>query len=150
VADEETSRDADSDAFQALRFVAAKRLRRGRLTVIDATNVHPRSRRPLTALARAKGLPVAALVFDLPEAVRRERNRGHRRLSDEVLDRQAAGMRDSLMTLAQEGIEPVYVLDSQASVEAAVVSRRRHAVPPADAVAPRPTVSVRQLELLQP
>jgi predicted kinase len=151
VADDEGSREADSDAFQALRFVAAKRLRRGRLTVIDATNVRPRSRRPFIALAAARGLAVAALVFDLPEAVLKSRNRNHRLIPVEVLEEQAASMRDSMNNLAGEGIAPVYRLESEAAVEEAVVRRLPVAFPAgARAASPRPANLARQLELLEP
>src|SRR5690349_716777 len=39
VSDDENSQEATTDAFDVLRYIAAKRLKRGRLTVIDATNV---------------------------------------------------------------------------------------------------------------
>src|ERR671914_401857 len=52
VSDDETDQAASKDAFEVLHFVAGKRLAAGRLTVIDATNVQPESRKPLRALAR--------------------------------------------------------------------------------------------------
>src|SRR5262245_43984259 len=52
VADEENDQTATDDAFAALHYVAARRLARGRLTAIDATNVQPEARKPLIALAR--------------------------------------------------------------------------------------------------
>ena len=130
VSDDEGVKDADSDAFQALRFVAAKRLRRGRLTVIDATNVRPRSRRPFVALALVRDLPVVAVVFDLPQAVRQARNLAHRALPAEVLEQQARGAGDSLPVLGQEGVSQVYVLDSEQAVEEAIVRRRPIAATP--------------------
>src|SRR5438105_6044423 len=39
VADDENDQSASADAFAVLHFIAAKRLERGRLTVVDATNV---------------------------------------------------------------------------------------------------------------
>lgn len=146
VADDEAALDAGPDAFQALRFVAARRLRRGRLTVIDATNVLPGARRPLVGLARSNRLPAVAIVFDLPERVRQERNRRHRVLAPEVLDRQAEAMRHTVSRLAQEGFEPVYVLDSEQAVADAVVQRRP---PPAAEPAAEPQDGApRQLDLL--
>jgi len=52
VADDPNSQAATSDAFDVLQFIGGKRLARGRLTVIDATNVQEESRRPLVRLAR--------------------------------------------------------------------------------------------------
>lgn len=146
VADDEAAPDAGPDAFQALRLVAARRLRRGRLTVIDATNVLPGARRPLVGLARGNRLPAVAIVFDLPERVRQERNRLHRALAPQVLDRQADAMRHTLGLLAQEGFAPVYVLDSEQAVAEAVVAR--HPAPAQDPAAERQDHAPRQLELL--
>src|SRR2546423_14718397 len=52
VSNDENSQDATNDAFDVLRYIAGKRLTRGLLTVLDATNVQPESRKPLVALAR--------------------------------------------------------------------------------------------------
>src|SRR5438477_5066595 len=52
VSDEENNQAATNDAFAVLHFIASKRLELGRLTVIDATNVQPESRRPFVELAR--------------------------------------------------------------------------------------------------
>src|SRR5215217_1099616 len=52
VADDENAQDATEDAFDLLHTIAGRRMARGRLTVVDATNVQPESRRPLVALAR--------------------------------------------------------------------------------------------------
>src|SRR5205823_6759352 len=60
VSDDENSQAATGDAFDVLNYVAAKRLARGLLTVIDATNVQEEARRPLVRLAREHDvLPVA-------------------------------------------------------------------------------------------
>ena len=40
VSDDENNQAATRDAFEVLHFIAAKRLAAGKLTVIDATNVH--------------------------------------------------------------------------------------------------------------
>src|SRR3954447_9557704 len=52
VADDETDQSASAAAFDALHHVAGLRLRAGRLTVIDATNVAPHARAGLVRLAR--------------------------------------------------------------------------------------------------
>jgi protein phosphatase len=46
VSDNENDQTATKEAFEVLHFVARKRLAGGRLTVIDATNVQPDSRKP--------------------------------------------------------------------------------------------------------
>ena len=52
VSDDENSMEATGDAFDVLKFVVGKRLARGLLTVIDATNVQPEARKPLVELRR--------------------------------------------------------------------------------------------------
>ena len=75
ISDDENDQAVTKDAFDVLRFVAGKRLTRGRLTVIVATNVQPEARKPRGELARQSHcLPVAS-VLDLPERVCQERNR---------------------------------------------------------------------------
>ena len=44
VGDDENDQGVTREAFDALRFVAGKRLELGRLTVVDATNVQPEAR----------------------------------------------------------------------------------------------------------
>ena len=58
-----------------LQYVAGKRLARGLLTVIDATNVQPEARKPLVELAREHDVLPVAIVLELPEEVCHERNR---------------------------------------------------------------------------
>src|SRR5215217_4035605 len=74
VSDNENDQAATKDAFEVLNFIARKRLAAGRLTVIDATNVQPESRKPFVALAREFHCLPVAIVFDLPERVCHERN----------------------------------------------------------------------------
>src|SRR5947207_704378 len=78
VSDDENNQAATNDAFDVLHFIAAKRLVRGRLTVVDATNVQPESRAPLVHLARKYHCLPVALVLDMPESVCYERNQGRR------------------------------------------------------------------------
>jgi protein phosphatase len=68
VSDDENDQSSTDDAFAALHFVAARRLARAKLTVVDATNVQPDARKPLVALAREYHvLPVAIIVSELPQ-----------------------------------------------------------------------------------
>ncbi len=75
VSDDESDQSATDDAFAALHYIAARRLARGRLTVVDATSVQPEARKPLVALAREYHVLPVAIVLDLPERVCHERNR---------------------------------------------------------------------------
>jgi len=119
VADDENDQSASGDAFEALYHVAATRLRRGRLTVVDATHLHRDDRALLVAAAREQDVLPVAVVFDLPAAVTRQRNAGHRGLADHVLRRQQDALRRSVRGLGREGFRKVHVLSSVDDVAAA-------------------------------
>jgi protein phosphatase len=73
VSDDENDQAATGDAFEVLHYVAAKRLARGLLTVVDATNVQPESRKPLVELARRYHVLPVARVLELPERLCQDR-----------------------------------------------------------------------------
>jgi polynucleotide kinase-phosphatase len=126
VCDDENDQAATNDAFEVLHFIAAKRLAAGRLTVVDATNVQPEARKPLVALAREYDVLPTAIVFNLPERLCQERNRGrpNRDFGTHVIRRQSEQLRRSLKYLSKEGFRHVAVLRSPDDVEAAVVERQ--------------------------
>ncbi len=67
VSDDENDMRASDDAFEVLHAIARKRLARGLLTVVDATNVQKEARASLVALAREYHVLPVAVVLDLPE-----------------------------------------------------------------------------------
>src|SRR5216110_1637828 len=98
VSDEENNQAVTNDAFEVLHFVAAKRLALGRLTVIDATNVQPESRRPLVELARKYHCLPVAVVLNLSERLCQDRNRSRdeRNFGPHVVRQQHSQLRRSL------------------------------------------------------
>src|SRR5688572_3303530 len=126
VSDDENDQSSTNDAFAALHFVAARRLARGRLTVVDATNVQPEARKPLIALAREYHVLPVALVLDLPERVCHERNRSRtdRGFGPHVIRHQRSQLHRSLRGLGREGFRHVHVLSSEEAVEAATITRQ--------------------------
>lgn len=112
VSDDENDQSATKDAFEVLRFIAAKRLAAGKLTVIDATNVQPESRKPLIALAREYHCLPVALVLDVPEKVCIERNRGRpdRQFPGHVVRQQLQQMHRSMRGLEREGFRHVHTI----------------------------------------
>ncbi|MGN6506645.1 MAG: AAA family ATPase, partial [Tepidisphaeraceae bacterium] len=125
VANDENDQAATGDAFDVLGYIAAKRLARGLLTVVDATNVQPEARKPLVALAREHDVLPVAIVLQLPEEICRERNRTRpdRSFGSHVIRNQAMQLRRSLRGLQREGFRHVFVLRSLEEVAAAAVSR---------------------------
>src|SRR5690242_10512524 len=75
VSDDENDQAATEDAFQVLHYIAAKRLARGKLTVIDATNVQLEARKHLLKLAREYHCLAVAIVFNLTTSICHKRNR---------------------------------------------------------------------------
>ena len=127
VSDDETDQTATGDAFEVLRFIAAKRLAAGKLTVIDATNVQVDARKPLLALAREYHYLTVAIVFDMPTKLCQERNeaRPDRNLKPHVVRQQHQQLRRSLRNLKREGFRHfVYVMSTPETVEATCVERQ--------------------------
>ena len=142
VSDDENDQTSTDDAFAALQFVAARRLARGKLTVVDATNVQPEARKPLVVLAREYHVLPVAVVLDLPERVCHERNRSRpdRDFGPHVIRNQRSQLHRSLRGLGREGFRHVHVLKSQEEVDAAVIERqplwnnRKHETGPFDII----------------
>jgi len=126
VSDDETNQAASADAFAVLHAIAGKRLRRGRLTVVDATNTHVEARKALVEIAREHFVQCVAIVFDLPEdvLVARNRERPDRRFGSHVLRNQRSQLRRSLPALQKEGFRNVWILRSPEEVDAVAVERR--------------------------
>ena len=118
VADDENSLEATDDAFASLHFVAARRLARGLLTVVDATNVQPEARKPLVELAKRYHAQPVAIVFDLPQSLCEERAavRTDRDLPPHVIPRQYRQLRRSLKGLKREGFRRIFALRSPTDV----------------------------------
>ncbi|SOD02532.1 polynucleotide 3'-phosphatase /polynucleotide 5'-hydroxyl-kinase /polynucleotide 2',3'-cyclic phosphate phosphodiesterase [bacterium JGI 053] len=125
VRDDETDQSATTDAFDVLHFVARRRLRAGRIVVVDATSVQPESRKALVALARECHVFAVAIVLNLPERVCSERNRARtdRQVPPHVIPQQVSQLRRGLRGLQREGFRQVYVLDSPQAVETAALVR---------------------------
>ena len=126
VSDDENDQAATTDAFEVLHFIGRKRLAAGKLTVVDATNVQPEARKPLVQLARDFHCLPVAIVFNLPERVCHDRNRGRsdRDFGPHVIRQQMQQMRRSLRGLEREGFRHVFVLSTPEEVDAAVIERQ--------------------------
>ncbi|HET7378969.1 MAG TPA: ATP-binding protein [Gaiellales bacterium] len=110
VSDDETNMDATPGAFRVLHAIVRERLRLGRLTVVDATNVQADKRARLLKLARERGRPAVAIVFDLPDAIYLERNRTRpdRSIPEYAVVAQIKEMRHTLQTIESEGFHQLH------------------------------------------
>jgi len=125
ICDDENDQSVTRQAFELLHFILRRRLRAGRLTVVDATNVQAMAREPLLRIASRHRCPAVAIVFDLPESLCRERDRQRRgrRVGPEVIRKQMAEMHAGLAALGNEGFDHVFRLASAEDVAAATVVR---------------------------
>jgi len=123
VSDDENDQTATEDAFDALYCVARKRLARGRLTVLDATNVQPEFRKKAVTLALEFNRIPIAIVFDLPEQVCNDRNasRTDRVLSPNVVRTQRQQLKRGLQSLQEEGFRVAYGLSSVEAADSVTV-----------------------------
>lgn len=126
VSDNENDQSATGDAFDILHAILRKRLARGKLTVVDATNVQPEARKSLIELARECHVFAVAIIFDLPEKLCQERNalRPDRQFGPHVVRNQCQQLRRGLRGLEREGIRYVFKLSSPEEVGAAAIERQ--------------------------
>jgi protein phosphatase len=125
ITDDPAVQGATEDAFDLLHRILELRLRRGRLTVVDATNVEDWARAELVKVARRHRRPAVAIVLDLPLPVALERNaqRAAPRPPPGAIRRQHRWLTESLPSLADEGFAAVHHLRSADEIDAAVVTR---------------------------
>jgi protein phosphatase len=123
ICDDEADQSATKDAFDLLQSILEKRLRRGKLTVVDATNVQAWARAILLEVAKKCGAATVAIVFDLaPElcAARNQARKG-RTVEPAVIEQQARDLRTSLDELPGEGYRHLYVFRSPADANQAEI-----------------------------
>jgi len=127
VSDDESDQSATEPAFDSLYYVAVKRLERGRLTVIDATNVQPFARKKIIELARSQDLLAVAIVLDMPEGLCLERNRlrPDRNVGPHVVKNHTRDLKRSLRSLQKEGFRYVHILQGQEEVDSVEIARTK-------------------------
>ena len=122
-------------AFELMHSIIEMRLRLGRLTVADATNLKRQDRRPLTRLAEQAGFDTTAIVFNTPLDVCLARNARRRRVVPaEAIALQYDLLLKTMPAISREGFDHVWTLDEVAAEQVSVeVTRRvnRQPAPPA-------------------
>ncbi|MEO0621492.1 MAG: AAA family ATPase [Pseudomonadota bacterium] len=125
VSDDETDQAATGDAFDLLRYTAGVRLKRRKLTVIDATSVRREDRKNLVALARLyHDLPIALVLGIDPDFCHeRRQGRENRTRGPHVVRNHTKALRRGLRGLEKEGFRQVHILRSPEQVEALEITR---------------------------
>jgi predicted kinase len=132
VAGDEADQRATKVAFRILHRMIDRRIATGSLTVVDATNTTRTARLPLVRRARVAGLPIVAIVLDLPDDMVHAQNAARSRVvAREVVDRHLAGVRQAvdLAELIDEGFDEVVVLRTPDDSAALLLDRRSRASP---------------------
>ncbi|MDN3506642.1 MAG: polynucleotide kinase-phosphatase [Simkaniaceae bacterium] len=127
VSDDENDQSATSDAFDLLRFIAAKRLAAGKLTVIDATNVQPEARKSLLHLARKYHCPAVAIVINPPQkiCIQRNKSRQDRNFGDHVIKQQSHHLDRSLKFFKKEGFRYIHSLTDPDQIDSCEIVREK-------------------------
>jgi predicted kinase len=115
LADDATDQTIHARVFSALRYLARQRLAiRRPLTVIDATHLTKKERKPWIEMAACLDCDVEAIYFDVPVEVCRERNRRRNRVvPEEALERMACKLQPPTKG---EGFSKIEVISRQSSV----------------------------------
>ena len=126
VGEDENDQSVNSETFEALHRVADLRLRGGRLTVVDATNLRPEDRAGLMRIAQENDLPAVALVLDpgLEVCQARSRIRPERaNMPPHILTRHDHLLRKSIKSLPGEGFRQVHILSGPEAMGPVEVAR---------------------------
>ncbi|MBB4602904.1 polynucleotide kinase-phosphatase [Hymenobacter luteus] len=144
VADDENDQSATPDAFALLHYLVGLRLKRGLLTVVDATNVQPEARKTLVQLARDYHVLPTAIILDVPDRVAEDRNRvraERMHIGRHVIPQQRQQLRRSLKTLKAEGFRHIYHLRGTEEIDAVqsvvrdpLYNNRKHDTGPFDII----------------
>lgn len=124
IADSEDDQSVTPAAFELLRFIARARLTAGRVSVVDATNVHAMARQRNLELAAECRVPAIAIVFDISveRCLANNARRAGRMVGQEVILQQWRDLVDAMPMLDSEGYGSIYRLDDR-SVDSITVVR---------------------------
>jgi protein phosphatase len=119
VSDKENDQSATPEAFALLLTIARLRLKRGRLCIVDATNLSARDRKKNLVLGKEFGCPVSALVVNpgIEVCLERTMRRTDRDISLEVVSKQYDEFLANLPWLSSEGYSNIWELTGRESVE---------------------------------
>lgn len=118
VSDDENDQTISAEAFELVHTMIRLRLKLGKLTVVDATNIRPEDRKRLVQIAREYHVLPIAIVFKIADRVCQDRNdqRSDRNFGSHVIRKHNQALRRGLRGLKREGFRYIYQLGSEAEV----------------------------------
>ncbi len=119
VSDDENNLAATDEAFEVLHYIAARRLKLGKLTVIDALNLRKEDRSKLVQLAKDNYALAAAIVLETPikKLFDRHEERTDRNFSKHILEKQYDDFKRSMKTIEREGFSYTYFLNPEEEIK---------------------------------
>lgn len=122
IIDDESDQSVSAEAFALLHHITRARLDHNRMTVIDATNLDQRARKPLLEMARAASMPAVAIVFKLSVESLLANNlaRQGRVVPPEAITAQAEALATALAALGREAYAFTYRLDEATAPDAQI------------------------------
>lgn len=126
ISDCDSNQEASADAFELVHLVVTKRLRRGLLTVVDATNLNAEAVTPLLEKAETFKRTVFAYVFTTPleECLQNNKKRPGRQVTDGVVTRQFKQVAKIATFLANQDMAITKVFGNSHSSSQEVIIRK--------------------------
>lgn len=113
LSDDPDNQEINEETFEVLHRIVELRLRLGRLTVVDATNLETEHRAELKRIGRRSRLPVILLTVHADLALMRERNaQRERKVPDAVLIQHAQACEELPGAIAKERWDAVHSVTS--------------------------------------
>lgn len=126
VCDDAKDQTTSHDAFEVLYALAEQRLRRGRLTVFDATNVQPFALEQIARLARKHYMRMVGFGFNLPLAdVLKNNASRERQVPEDIIRRHMQQYRRTASNLQKYKLRSFWTFKSNEEADAAEVTRAR-------------------------
>lgn len=146
VAGDPGDQTATSAAFGLMRHALEERMKRRRLTVLDATSVTRRERSRFVGVARRHDVACVAVALDLPLEVCQQRStdRRTRPVPPDVVERQHTTFRRHLAGIGDEPFDEVIVVSTQEEFDSIEVDRGpdARAAPPTSTTGLPPAIIV--------
>jgi protein phosphatase len=113
ICDDESNQSVNREAFGLLHHITRLRLMQRRLTIVDATNLQHKARRPFLRMASINRTPIVAVVFNvsLEACLFNNRTRLNRCVEESVIRQHIEEMGVAIQRINQEGYERIYLLD---------------------------------------
>ena len=126
VDDDENSLDATQDAFELVHYLIKKRLKRGKLTVVDATNIRSEDRKKLVRIAKEYHVFSVAIVLNIDKKIAYARNE-HRperaNMPKHVVKNHYNTLKRELGKLKKEGFRYIFEYKTEEEINEVSISR---------------------------